>query len=453
MRRDAWIAQADELARLRDEVRGSAEREAMEIVTGARRDVRQIVMEARRELLVLSAQVQAALGEAGARPDPGALLNRSRDTDGGNSSEDSDLSDSIFAPEEAVKGMLEEARADMDALIEDARTVPFQALRDAPALMPPPEPSILAEPFITAPPPPMPPVTAAAPQLSMATSRVLLSSPFPSEAVPVPPGNRVRTFITLFGVTGDRRPRWNDLVASFAERIPLGYSSAIDGDTASGHGVIGASAARRTGRVANIGSCFACTRSQRRRAFVESVTARRSPSIVMASNDDRRRVRRGAHAGRGRDIPDQRAAQRVVAGWRCRRGLCLGEQWRSVAARPGRPGGDAAVRGRERRSRGRCGPTAAEPAEQSEARVAAASDRIGSDLVPGRPPHRCRSFNQSRQHLQEPLSPRPRHHQHQHQRRDPRRRAPRRRERKRSCLRRRRGQNCRHRARQRLPLR
>src|SRR5262245_33709308 len=30
VRRDAWIAQADELARLRDEVRGSAEREAME---------------------------------------------------------------------------------------------------------------------------------------------------------------------------------------------------------------------------------------------------------------------------------------------------------------------------------------------------------------------------------------------------------------------------------------
>src|SRR5215510_606335 len=79
VRRDAWIAQADELARLRDEVRGSAEREAMEIVTSARRDVRQIVMEARRELLVLSAQVQAALGEAGARPDPTMLLNRGRE--------------------------------------------------------------------------------------------------------------------------------------------------------------------------------------------------------------------------------------------------------------------------------------------------------------------------------------------------------------------------------------
>src|SRR5262245_65543152 len=82
VRRDAWIAQADELARLRDEVRGSAEREAMEIVTAARRDVRQIVMEARRELLVLSAQVQAALGEAGVRQDAGALLAAATDDDG-----------------------------------------------------------------------------------------------------------------------------------------------------------------------------------------------------------------------------------------------------------------------------------------------------------------------------------------------------------------------------------
>src|SRR6185436_8010259 len=73
LRRDAWIAQADELARLRDEVRGAAEREAMEIVTAARRDVRQVIMEARRELLVLSAQVQAALGEVAGKPDPALL--------------------------------------------------------------------------------------------------------------------------------------------------------------------------------------------------------------------------------------------------------------------------------------------------------------------------------------------------------------------------------------------
>ena len=154
LRRDAWIAQADELARLRDEVRGSAEREAMEIVTAARRDVRQIVMEARRELLVLSAQVQAALGEAGGRTDPTGLLNRARDDDGGMINESSDFTDTVFAPEEAVKGMLDEARADMDALVEEARTVPFEALGTMPAL-PPPEPPgeiSLEEPFIAAPP-------------------------------------------------------------------------------------------------------------------------------------------------------------------------------------------------------------------------------------------------------------------------------------------------------------
>ena len=202
VRRDAWIAQADELARLRDEVRGSAEREAMEIVTAARRDVRQIVMEARRELLVLSAQVQAALGEAGARPDPTALLNRARDTDDEMSPESSDFSDTVFAPQEAVKGMLEEARADMDALAEDARTVPFQALREAPALMPPPEAVLQDEPFIAAPPPSSSTLFDAPAEVSPATSGVLLSSPFPGEAVPVPSGHRVRTFVILFGVAG-----------------------------------------------------------------------------------------------------------------------------------------------------------------------------------------------------------------------------------------------------------
>src|SRR6185503_7066522 len=81
VRRDAWIAQADELARLRDEVRGSAEREAMEIVTAARRDVRRIVMEARRGLLVLSAQVQAALGEEPPGPAPGQIQFPAGNTD------------------------------------------------------------------------------------------------------------------------------------------------------------------------------------------------------------------------------------------------------------------------------------------------------------------------------------------------------------------------------------
>jgi len=197
VRRDAWIAQADELARLRDEVRGSAEREAMEIVTAARRDVRKVVMEARRELLVLSAQVQAALGEGGAAPDPAALLNRARVED----TEDvlqvealPAIPDATLVSEEAVKNMLDEARADIDALVEDARTVPFQALTTATPLPLPPPPSL--------------PVRAAveeshvAPALSPTASRSLLSAPFPSDAVPVPSGRRMTAFVALFGVAG-----------------------------------------------------------------------------------------------------------------------------------------------------------------------------------------------------------------------------------------------------------
>jgi hypothetical protein len=218
VRRDAWIAQADELARLRDEVRGSAEREAMEIVTAARRDVRQIVMEARRELLVLSAQVQAALGEAAARPDTTALLNRANDPDGG--LEKPDFADAIFSHQDAVKGMLDEARADMDALAEDARTVPFQALAEPPQLPPPPElPRVFAEETLLAAPntlpavPPHMPASSFAsatshassshsPSMSTPASRTLLSSPFPSDAVPVPSSRRAQMFIGLFGVAG-----------------------------------------------------------------------------------------------------------------------------------------------------------------------------------------------------------------------------------------------------------
>jgi hypothetical protein len=202
VRRDAWIAQADELARLRDEVRGSAEREAMEIVTAARRDVRQIVMEARRELLVLSAQVQAALGEAGARPDPSGLLNRARDTD--REGEDaSEFTETLFAPEEAVKGMLDQARADMDALVEDARTVPFQALTESTPMLPPAEGSGVKfsyEPVLESTRSEPPPSTlSSTSSMSPTTSRVLLSSPFPSDSVPVPPSGRLRLFVGLLG--------------------------------------------------------------------------------------------------------------------------------------------------------------------------------------------------------------------------------------------------------------
>jgi uncharacterized protein DUF4115 len=250
VRRDAWIAQADELARLRDEVRGAAEREAMEIVTAARRDVRQVIMEARRELLVLSAQVQAALGEVAGK-DPAALLKAHAPAvaAGLPSSSTSDHSADILVPEAAVKTMLDEARADMEALAQDAKTVPFQAttqfLSEQPPV-PPRPPSTFEVPAPAAFESVKPKVVfetlhtntfeavAADPIESTeirphqtgeskersfgssvefesisslqsgsgAASRVLLSSPFPSDAVPVPPGRSVRAFVALFVAVG-----------------------------------------------------------------------------------------------------------------------------------------------------------------------------------------------------------------------------------------------------------
>jgi hypothetical protein len=202
VRRDAWIAQADELARLRDEVRGSAEREAMEIVTAARRDVRQIVMEARRELLVLSAQVQAALGEAGVRADATPLLDPAQDEDG--ETRTSPFAGNVFSADDAVKGMLEEARADMDALVEDARTVPFQALVESTPILPesePPSASSSAPTLLSLKPQPASPAPVDD-EVSPAASRTLLSSPFPSDAVPVPPNGRARLLVGLFAAAG-----------------------------------------------------------------------------------------------------------------------------------------------------------------------------------------------------------------------------------------------------------
>jgi hypothetical protein len=222
-RRDAWIAQADELARLRDEVRGSAEREAMEIVTAARRDVRKVIMEARRELLVLSAQVQAALGEAAPKTDPAALLNKAGITP---ESSARALSGPIgaFAPEGAVNEILNEVHDDMTSLAEDARALPLQAVPPArqipsPAPLPPPPPPAPAAtarptPHVVSPPKaPAPthelftplsslPEPLEIPEFNEAASKLLLSSPFPSDAVPVPNGKRLRTILALFAGVG-----------------------------------------------------------------------------------------------------------------------------------------------------------------------------------------------------------------------------------------------------------
>lgn len=210
-RRDAWIAQADELARLRDEVRGSAEREAMEIVTAARRDVRRIVAEARRELLVLSAQVQAALGEATAKADPATLLQKAGFMSGDETNRPlSTLSGT--APESGVDDILKDMQADMTALDEDARALPMQAtllprLGNGSAQPVTPNARLFAS---VQPVPATPPVQTAADEerppsaaaLSEAASRVLLSSPYPVDAVPVPRVRRLTAFAGMSVAAG-----------------------------------------------------------------------------------------------------------------------------------------------------------------------------------------------------------------------------------------------------------
>ena len=219
-RRDAWIAQADELARLRDEVRGSAEREAMEIVTAARRDVRKVIMEARRELLVLSAQVQAALGEVTPNTDPATLLNKAGIT--GEAAARVSLIGTAadrFAPEDAVNEILNEVHEDMTSLAEDAKALPLQAVTPARQIVSAPQPPRVSQQSWTPPPvapsraPVLPPDIASvfsrlpepvddpeldAPDFSETASQVLLSSPFPSDAVPVPGGKRLSTFVGAF---------------------------------------------------------------------------------------------------------------------------------------------------------------------------------------------------------------------------------------------------------------
>ena len=222
LRRDAWIAQADELARLRDEVRGSAEREAMEIVTAARRDVRKVIMEARRELLVLSAQVQAALGEVSTNTDPATLLNKAGITPDHASQGALPAAVEMFAPEDAVNEILNEVQEDISALAEDARALPLQAVQVRRIAAPPPPPPSPPPVFSastphtpTVAPPPAQPDPAPLPEfpesisieipelnsfsgLSEPATSVLLSSQFPSDAVPVQSGRRISAFVAAF---------------------------------------------------------------------------------------------------------------------------------------------------------------------------------------------------------------------------------------------------------------
>jgi len=238
-RRDAWIAQADELARMRDQVRGSAEREATDIVARARRNVQQVVMDARRELMVLSAQVQAALGEAPGKPDAAALLEKAGVVTG--QADRASLGAApqpALVPESAVDDILSEVHADMAALADEVRALPLEPVpaaavttrpaaavtsvpvaTAAPAVPSSPVAQTVAEPTIDVPWSSTPltrssPTAAAADTsfarppfyetsaLSDGAARALLSSPFPSEAVRVPSSRSFRTYVSFLTAIG-----------------------------------------------------------------------------------------------------------------------------------------------------------------------------------------------------------------------------------------------------------
>jgi hypothetical protein len=93
--------------------------------------------------------------------------------------------------------MLEEARADMDALAEDARTVPFQALAEpAPMLVAAEPPSMFSNaPTLATLKPLLAPSAPSDDDVSPTEPSTLLSSPFPSDAVPVPSKRRVGVLV------------------------------------------------------------------------------------------------------------------------------------------------------------------------------------------------------------------------------------------------------------------
>lgn len=135
------MAQADELLRLRDEARLAAEREALEIVTAARRDVRRIVVQARRELLVLTAQLHAAVesvDQASIAPSDEAFEAPHRDlVDNASLGTTREL---VMGARREVRSVLDEARAEIEALAAEvvATRVEPAALSAAPL----PEPRI-----------------------------------------------------------------------------------------------------------------------------------------------------------------------------------------------------------------------------------------------------------------------------------------------------------------------
>ena len=134
--REAWQAHDRRLARLREEVLSAADREAQDILAAARNDVRDVLLRARRELLALAAQVQSA-------PEAPQGVGRVNTTNESHNlvrinGDDLHPAGEIFASARRhVRGILEGARPDLDALAREAAA----ALRSGVRESKPPDPS------------------------------------------------------------------------------------------------------------------------------------------------------------------------------------------------------------------------------------------------------------------------------------------------------------------------
>lgn len=123
-RHDAWRRQGENLARLRADARAAAAREASSILAAARSDIHRIVVDARNALLALTAQLQVISEQAGEHGEP-----------------DDDVSDSV-----------EQARRDLQRLLDDVRPELDVIADQVEQFAEPPSPEPIVEPVVVAPP-------------------------------------------------------------------------------------------------------------------------------------------------------------------------------------------------------------------------------------------------------------------------------------------------------------
>ena len=120
----AWLAHAEELIRLRAQVRSAAEDEAAEIITRARRDIRRILTDARHNLRVLTSQLQAAVDARNLPADEPAA--RALAAELGADERAAQPHASLRTPDltgnsrHHIRAVIDEARAEIDALLLEA---------------------------------------------------------------------------------------------------------------------------------------------------------------------------------------------------------------------------------------------------------------------------------------------------------------------------------------------